>query len=437
MNSARRTLRALAAAVALNLGSGSLYALGLLMRALEDTGVSRAGAALGFGVATSAFLIGVLAAPAVLARLRLAQVALMCAVAGGGALALASLLVNVPAQGLMLIAPYGCACGLMYAAALTAVRRSGARSLGTAAGLVVAAFALGSAAWSTLFGVLLPLGGLRIALAVGGALLCALGLSAALLLPREPWRRDGRARASTAALDAEAAGVSAAVLVDVAGSVRYARSPLAPSAAGAATGLPAALEARPTTTRDARPRSADEVLPLRVFAALWIGFFSIACAGLVMISQAAVLVGSMGAAATLTAVVGLANGVGRLGGGIGTDLLRWRTVLVSVALVAAAVLALAAARGDRALALAAVALALLYGAAASAYPAAMMKLSTARTFPRRFAMLFSAWGAAALLAPPLAGLSYAATHTYGTALVAMAVLNGVAAVALMAAIERR
>jgi MFS transporter, OFA family, oxalate/formate antiporter len=370
-------LRALLGAAVLNLCGGSLYALSVLLRALEDAAlVDRAQGSLGFSVATGAFLIGVLSAPALLIRLSVARHVIMAGSAGASALALASISLDAPLVLAACALVYGGACGQFYSIALSAVRRSGASKLGLAAGAVVACFALGSAGWSYLTAHLVGSAGLAVTFGVKAAIFAATAISAALLL----------------------ATLSGADDVAIAASDR---------------------------AQDHRRGSALTVL--------WIGFFAMAAAGLAVISQAAQIARATPAisAALLTALVGLANGGGRLAGGTLADRMSARRLTGALAAVTTGTLALAVIADGVMLAALTVVIALLYGAASAIYPAVLMKQTAVATFPRRFAQLFTAWGVAAIAAPPLAGWQSQSSGEYDLAFGLLAALNAVAVVFLI------
>lgn len=365
-------VRALLGAAVLNLCGGSLYALSVMLRALEDAAlVDRAHGSFGFSIATGAFLIGVLSAPALLARLSVARHVIAAGSAGALALALASINLEAPTALACCALLYGGACGQFYSVALSAVRRSGARKLGRAAGAVVACFALGSAAWSYLIAYLIESAGLAVAFGVKATIFAASTVVAAFLLS-------------------------------------------------------ALRGAEETTTV-----SADRPTELRLgpgLAMLWIGFFAVAAAGLAVISQAAQIARTTPAisAALLTALVGLANGGGRLAGGTLADRVSARQLTGALAAATACTLALAVMAEGVMLAALTVALALLYGAASAVYPAVLMKQHAVAAFPRRFAQLFTAWGVAAIAAPPLAGWQSQASGEYDTAFFGLAALNAAA-----------
>lgn len=361
----------------LNLCGGSLYALSVMLRALEDAAlVDRAQGSLGFSIATGAFLIGVLSAPALRFRLSVARHVIAAGGAGALALALASISLEAPPvlAGCALV--YGGACGLFYSIALSAVRRSGALKLGLAAGAVVACFALGSAAWSYLIAYLIESAGLAVAFGVKAALFAASAATAAVLLAA--LRAPGEI--ATASLD-----------------------------------------------RSTEPRPGPEL------TVLWIGFFAAAAAGLAVISQAAQIARTTPAisAALLTALVGLANGGGRLAAGALADRVSARQLTSALAAATACTLALAVMADGVMLAALTVAIALLYGAASAVYPAVLMKQHAVAAFPHRFAQLFTAWGVAAIAAPPLAGWQSQTSGNYDVAFLVLAAMNTAAVLFLI------
>lgn len=362
---------ALFAAASLNVCSGSLYASTLLLRALEDAGaLTRQAAAGGFSLSTFAFLVGVLTAPRALRLFGVQRCVVGAALMASLSLASGSVLTALGPVALLaaLWSIIGLACGLYYAIAVSAAKALALNRPGFVTGLIVAAFAAGSVLWSLAAAPLIELAGPR------GYLLCL-------------------------------------------------------ALAFAATALAPGLLPRLAVSRDverSRPEATSSVVA--AIWPLWVGFFCLSAAGLVLIGHASHVATNAGLSATwLTAGLGLANGTGRLGGGLLSDRLGLRpaTALLGLSMAGSLLIAALGHQGWL-LALAVVCVGLIYGAGSAAFPALLMRQSAIEQFPRRFALLFTAWGAAGLIAPFVAGL-YAASQGYSDALLVLATANVMAA----------
>jgi OFA family oxalate/formate antiporter-like MFS transporter len=278
---------------------------------------------------------------------------------------------------------YGVSCGHLYCAALSLVKHARLSQPGLATGIIIAAFAAGSIIWS------LMLGTAMMHLSLQGALLilCGAFVVMALIVPLtlRPSRHDGTEPGVSSALD---------------GSV---------------------------------PRG-----PAPRLAVLCFGFFAVSAAGLGVISQSALFITSLPGleAATLTAVVGLANGIGRVGGGALSDRLSASFLLAMIALVTALALGAGALLGGFGFIVSVAMVALCYGAASGAYPAVLVNTTSPERFPGLFARLFTGWGAAALLAPLAFAFGWERHGDYAPALLLAAALNLTAGLALGTAIRR-
>lgn len=182
-----------------------------------------------------------------------------------------------------------------------------------------------------------------------------------------------------------------------------------------------------------RPREGRDVRrERRQFWPLWFGFFFGALAGLMALGHAATVVESVGGSARElaigTAAIALGNTLGRLTGGAACDRLHGRQVLVTVGLVGAAGLCLPlAAPGPLAVIFGLALVGVGYGSMAGAYPVITSYVFGVENASRVYGRLFTAWGAAGLLAPYLAGYLFDVLGDYRLALTA-------AAVAMLAAI---
>ena len=376
--SASTFVRTVLPAVAANLVAGSLYALSVVLRALEQHGGGqRSLVSAGFSVATVAFLVGVLTFPAIAARLGPRSHIGLASLIGAAAVLSAAI---APQMSLALVVAalcYGMSCGHLYCAALGMVKRAKLSRPGLATGIVIAAFAAGSVLWS----LCLSSGVTHVGLTGALSLLSASFAATALIVPMmlKPARHgDGE------------------------------------------HGTPAAVAAPPL--RGPRPHGV----------VLWIGFFAVSAGGLGVISQSALFLTSIPGleAAALTAIVGLANGVGRVLGGALSDRLAASVVLALIAFVAAVALGASALLSGAAFIVAIAVVALCYGAASGAYPAVLIKTSSLAAFPARFARLFTGWGMAALLAPLAFAFGWEQRGDYALALLLAAALNLIAGVLL-------
>jgi MFS family permease len=279
---------------------------------------------------------------------------------------------------------YGVACGHLYCIALDAVRRSAISRLGLATGCVVACFAAGSAFWSLAFGWAVGRYGPQEALWILAAAFLVAGVAGSFLVPKV-----ARERRSAA---------------DHLGSA-----------------------ARPSV-----PQNQPE------FVFLWLGFFAVSAAGLGVISQAAFLpkvIQTVGPA-TLTALVAVGNGLGRVAGGALVDSLPSRLVAAMIGTAAAAGLAVSVVSEGWVFAAAVVLVAVSYGAASGAYPGILMRLSSGESFPKAFARLFTSWGIASGIAPTAVAVLASHLGSYCVPFVAIAALNLLAGALLLGRLVR-
>lgn len=357
--------RAVAGAVLLDLAVSPLFAWDVFTGSLRrDLGAGDTLLAGVFSVGLAAFMVGVLVGGRladVVPPRRLALVTLVGTVAGLlGCAAATSVLALVSAFGVVL----GGSTGLGYA---TAVRVAGtvASRRGLALGLVVSAYALGTA-------VLAP---------VAAALLGAVG------------------RAWTFVL---VAGVMGGVLAVAAALV-------------------------PGEPSDPHPRARrGRGRPGRAVVALWAAFGLGAAPALAAFAQAGALAGTPDAVAAAVGVLAVGNVVGRLVAGPLSDRVgRSAALHGNGAVLLLACLPLAAgSRGPVALA----ALGLLgtqYGALSALVPAATADVVPRHRFGTAYGLVFTGWGLAGLLAPvaaasAAAGIGYPGVYRY---FLAVAVLS--------------
>lgn len=331
--------RAVAGAVLLDLAVSPLFAWDVFTGSLRrDLGAGDTLLAGVFSVGLAAFMVGVLVggrlADLVAAR-RLALVTLVGTVAGLlGCAAATSVLALVLAFGVVL----GGSTGLGYA---TAVRVAGtvASRRGLALGLVVSAYALGTA-------VLAP---------VAAALLGAVG------------------RAWTFVL---VAGVMGGVLAVAAALV-------------------------PGEPSDPHPRARrSRGRPGRAVVALWAAFGLGAAPALAAFAQAGALAGSPDAVAVAVGVLAVGNVVGRLVAGPLSDRVgRSAALHGNCAVLLLACLPLAAGSGGPVALVALLLLGTQYGALSALVPAATADVVPRERFGTAYGLVFTGWGLAGLLAP--------------------------------------
>lgn len=361
--SGRRIALALCGSVLLNFALGGLYAFSTLIVPLQEAlSISRAAAGAAFSVASAGFMLAMLAGGWLQARASAPGLAALAGGLAGCGLALAAL---VPGQATLLLgfgAGYGLANGIGYGLALRSLLAAWTGRPGLAAGLAVAAYALGGVVWSA-------------------------------LLPE---------LASPAAPEAALAVLAGAnLLAGLAAALAYRTMHSGPEPAESAT-EPAA----PAT---------DPPPPLPVpMLRLWMSFFLVAAAGLALLGHAGALAPTAAAAAV---AINLGNGLGRIAGGWLVDTAGARAVLTAApVLLALALLGLLTGPVEAALVALLGLAGACYGAAAAGYPAALARVGGLAAFAHSYGRLFTAWGLAAMLGPAVAGALHDWTGGYGAAL---------------------
>ena len=178
-----------------------------------------------------------------------------------------------------------------------------------------------------------------------------------------------------------------------------------------------------------RPETAGETPdhPPRLFP-LWLAYAAGVAAGLMAIGHAAGLAEARGISGwTAPAVLAVCNLSGSLVAGVLMDRMAPRRLLAALAIASALALAvLALVPGLTLIALGGVGFA--YGGTIAAYPAAIATRFPGALGPKVYGRVFTAWGAAGLAAPWLAGRIFDATGVYGPALWLAAVLAAVSAI---------
>ena len=352
-------VRILAGAVLLNLMTGSLYAWSLFIApAQEALDVGRAAVSSIFAVATVAFAATMFLAPVLVRPGSALKPALVTTVLAAGGLLLSGVTESLWGVILGYGVLFGIASGIAYSAALQSAVGALESRRGLATGIAVSSYALGAVLFAPLFRVGPERWGIWDTFLITAAIFAAMGIvSAVLIAPAQiprPDRQDGEA---------------------VSGP----------------------------------------------FWRLWLCFFGGCMAGLMALGHAAAMVNAYDlvapAAALGAGLITAANGVGRLSSGFATDYWQPRTVLLAAQVLAAVVLAALAAFGSSPLVYIVLTLiGFAYGSMASGYPAATVQYYGPEQLGRVYGRLFSAWGAAGLTAPLIAGALYDWTGTYTLAL---------------------
>jgi OFA family oxalate/formate antiporter-like MFS transporter len=353
----------IAAATALNLPIGALYAFSVFIQPLEALlGLSRADLALVFAVAAAAFGVGMMAAPGLYRIAATPWLVLACAGASALGIALAA-----SARGLLALAVgYGGLFGLGGGAAYILVQQMVNLTVTSRRGLVngymVSLLPAGAMITAPIFGWAIHAFGVRATLGGFAMTLAVTGLVSAAL----------------------ARGVSAAT---------------------GATGSVAIRE-------DERRRA--------VFWRLSIVFFLAASAGLMVLSQAAGIITAYGGTTAL-AVYGTTGitatiAAARLGGGWMVDWLAIPTVAAGAHAVALAGNVMLSIWPGPAVAVAALALVGLgYGIISGVTAASVAVYWRRALYGRMASRVYLAWSAAAIVLPIVAGRLFDLTQGYGTA----------------------
>ena len=356
--------RVVAAATALNLPFGSLYAFSVFLKPLEALlGLTRADLAFVFGLAAAGFGVGMNVAPYVYRLASPPVLVLGCTVSSALGIALAATAGGLPQLALGYGVLFGAGGGAAYILVQQVVNLAVTRRRGLVNGYLVGLYPAGAMIAAPVFGwairaggVRATLGGLAVALAVTGAvsawLIARSGITLAAASGGEPLAADERRRA--------------------------------------------------------------------VFWRLWAVFFLAASAGLMVLSQAAGIIAAYGGATALaiygTTFITATIAAARLGGG-------WMVDWLAIPWVAAGAHAIALG-GNVALtlwpgpAVAVLALALVglgYGLISGVAAAGVAVYWRQALYGRMASRLYVAWCAAAVVLPITAGWLFDLTQGYGTA----------------------
>ena len=386
LGAALRPYFPLAAGVLINLSTGILYAWSVFVAPLEaELGADRATVSGAQSLCLFVATVGCFVMHRLLHWFTLPQLTLVMGAVTAAGLALAGFGESVAALYVGYGVLYGFAAGVLYFIAMTAVSIEGPVRPSIAMSINMSAVAAGGIAWSPGLVVVIDAQGLATAFAM------------------------------TAAVTLVAAAIGAALI---------ALSRKEPPATGAIGLFQDILTERP-----------------RVVIVIFLGFLCVAFTALAVIGHAATMMAAWGASAGQTQFAPMLSSAGyvagALVGGLLTDLLTGRRVLVGVGIVMGVfLLALYFAPGV-AMGLAAIAaVGVAFGVLASAHPITVAGYYGTAALPRVFGRIALAYGLGGLLGPFSAGAIYDADQHYGTVVILIAVLAFVGA-AFYAGLPRR
>jgi OFA family oxalate/formate antiporter-like MFS transporter len=364
--------RVVAAATALNLPFGSLYAFSVFLKPLEALlGLTRADLAFVFALAAAGFGVGMNLAPYVARLAAPSTLVAACTVSSTAGIALAASAGGLAQLALGYGILFGAGGGAAYILVQQAVNLAVTRRHGLANGYVVSLLPAGAMLAAPLFGWAIGAFGVRATLWTLAAVLGATGLTSAWLIAR-----------------------SGATL----------------GAAGSAD----------VPTPEERRRL--------VFWQLWLVFFLAASAGLMVLSQAAGIITSYGGATALavygTTFITGAIAAARLGGGWMADWLTIPTVAAGAhAIALAGNVALSVWPGPRVSVLSLALVGVGYGLISGVTAAAVAVYWRRALYGRIASRLYLAWCAAAIVLPIAAGRLFDLTQSYRTAVLIAAGSN--------------
>lgn len=357
-STSNRRILALVAGVLLNLSFGSLYAWSVFITALEmDLKILRADVSIVFSIAVVSFTVGNFVSPMLFGRVPVWCLPIIATLSAVGGLAWAAMgtgyIPIIIGYGVF----FGFGCGFAYNTSLQAAQRALPSKPGLANGVVISAFALGS-------------------------------VIAASILSDSIMDMGARAAFWLLGLTVGASGIVATILITVSG------------------------ETLPIQSYGAGDRAHRRILSI-----CWLGFFLSALAGIMAIGHAATIITHFGGAAEAAVfgvtLLAIGNALGRLGAGWLSDIISVRSVAGISHLTGSIgfVVVLANPTGDGAIVAMAMA-GLAYGIAASVYPSALSIFIGPDGHGRNVGILLTAWGAAGLIGPVLAGYFFDLTSDY-------------------------
>lgn len=358
---------------------GSIHAFSVFLAPLEIAfGTSRATVSLIYSFGLVFLTATVLFGPTVYSRLQPATIYIWVAFLGAIGAGVASI-----ADGYWLVwvgysLIFGIANGLGYGFGLQFAARANPNHAGLAMGVVTASYALGAVLAPYGFDLALTFGGFFLAMATLGSVVFVVSIGAAVLVARS--------------------------------GVKY------------------------TDTQAARRVTH---LPVGLIAMIWVAYGSGVAAGLMAIGHAAGIAATAGFAGWIAAatIAGF-NLVGSLLSGWLSDRISHRRILTTLPIIGAAALLALTVLPEQTLILLGV-VGFAYGGTIATYPAAIANLFPGEDGPHAYGRVFTAWGAAGLVAPWLAGQIYDWTGHYTDALWAAAALGILSAVMAQKVVQRR
>lgn len=358
---------------------GSIHAFSVFLAPLEIAfGTSRATVSLIYSFGLVFLTATVLFGPTVYSRLQPATIYIWVAFLGAIGAGVASI-----ADGYWLVwvgysLIFGIANGLGYGFGLQFAARANPNHAGLAMGVVTTSYALGAVLAPYGFDLALTFGGFFLAMAALGSVLFVVSIGAAVLVARS--------------------------------GVKY------------------------TDTQAARRVTH---LPVGLIAMIWVAYGSGVAAGLMAIGHAAGIAATAGFAGWIAAatIAGF-NLVGSLLSGWLSDRISHRRILTTLPIIGAAALLALTVLPEQTLILLGV-VGFAYGGTIATYPAAIANLFPGEDGPHAYGRVFTAWGAAGLVAPWLAGQIYDWTGHYTDALWAAAALGILSAVMAQKVVQRR
>ncbi len=376
----RRPRLALAAALLVSCVLGSIHAFSVFIAPLEaEFQATRASVALLYSLALLSLTLAVLLSHRVFRRFAPQRILLALGTTACLGLLLAAGLQSLPVTALGFSLVFGFANGLGYALTLQLAAHAYPDSKGAAMGAVTAVYALGAMIFAKVFALLIVAAGPAPAFASLGAVILVLTAAGALAV-----------RSS---------------------AIRF--GPAADAASASAEG--------------------DDG---RSLAILWVGYGCGCLAGLMIIGHAAAVVASAGGSPSDrvlgTMLIALGNAVGGVCAGLLADRVAARSLILGLPLLSgAALLTLAADLAPGQVIAALVVIGFAYGAIIAVYPVVTVAYFGLAQSARAYGRIFTAWGAAGLAGPFLAGVVYDGSGSYGKAALIAAGLAGVSAAAIV------